>query len=886
MKVNEADDVRTPACHLEMIYDRPRYNTREGDMIVGGILEISSSGSRSPSPSFSSKNQEVDKCIQYPGLGQGVVPSLRHPRPHVVASTGSLTGTQALSKVYVKNEATDSPQATYPHKYLRHLLVFIFAIEEINNRTDLLPNITLGFQVYDTCNREHEAIQSVLDVLSGSDDPIPNYDCHQKSKVFGFIGHRTISSSMASAALTGVYQYPQISYGAMNPSFDSKFQFPSFYSTVPDVKDQFIAIILLLKHFGWNWVGIVSSDDEDGQKVNTELKTLLIQNKICVEFAVTLTDHYYIERIEKAYRSLSMSTCSIVILYGNAKAGNLIHAMSDISASRKIFVLFGAFQIYNNQEYVTVLNGSLLVDLHRGNIPGLKDYLLDINPEKYPDNPMILDVWRDEFSCVPESIEKVSYDKACRESYSFRSVDPSSYDVENFRYTFSVFSAVYALAYALHDVYLHNKVIETRTQNCHLWQMNRYLRRAHITTKGGEEIQFNDGKVSPRFDLLNIVFTPNTSLSIITVGYFYNYGKGVKLKLNESAIQWSPKFSQTPRSLCSASCLPGYQKLQHKGGQPCCHHCVPCPENEITNKNDMERCYKCPEDQWPNERRDTCIQRTIDFLSYGDTLGTSLMFMALLFCFGTIIMFGIFVKHKDTPIVKANNRTLSFILLISLILSFLCPLLFIGRPTKISCLLRQAVFGTIFSVAVSSVLAKTITVVLAFNVTRPNSINKWMMKQFSVFLLIICSSWQLVICVFWFVVSPPFPEYDTQVEVGKIILQCNEGSVTAFYIVIGYMGCLAVFSFILAFLARKLPDTFNEAQYITFSMLVFCSVWISFIPAYLSTKGKYMVAVEVFAILSSSAGLLGCIFIPKCYIILMRPELNVKVTVAQRKALQ
>ncbi|XP_018425900.1 PREDICTED: vomeronasal type-2 receptor 26-like [Nanorana parkeri] len=696
--------------------------------------------------------------------------------------------------------------------YLRHLLAFIFAIEEINNRTDLLPNITLGFQVYDTCNREHEAVQSVLDVLSGSEDPIPNFDCHKKNKVVGFIGHRTIPSSLASAALTGIYQYPQISYGAMNPTFYSKFQFPSFYSTVPDVKDQFATIILLLKHFGWNWVGIVSSDDEDGQKVNTELKTLLIKNKICVEFAVTLADHYDIARSEKDYHSLSQLTCSIVIVYGNAKANSLINVVSDISASRKIFVLFGAIQIYNNHESVIALNGSLLVDLHRGNIPGLKDYLLDINPEKYPDNPMIFDAWRDEFSCVPESIEKESYDKACRESYSFRSVDPSRYDVENFRYTFSVYSAVYALAYAPHDE--------------------------------------------------------------------------VRLQLNESAVQWSPKFSQTPRSLCSESCLPGYQKLQHKGGQPCCHHCAPCPENEITNKNDMERCYKCPEDQWPNERRDSCIQRTIEFLSYGDTLGFSLMFMALLFCFGTIIMFGIFVKHKDTPIVKANNRTLSFILLISLILSFLCPLLFIGRPTKISCLLQQAVFGTIFSVAVSSVLAKTVTVVLAFNVTRPNSINKWMMKQFSVFLLIICSSGQLVICVFWFVFSPPFPEYDTKVEVGKMILQCNEGSVTAFYILIGYMGCLAVFSFIVAFLARKLPDTFNEAQYITFSILVFCSVWISFIPAYLSTKGKYMVAVEVFAILSSSAGLLGCIFIPKCYIILMRPELNVKVIVAQRKALQ
>ncbi|XP_077345316.1 vomeronasal type-2 receptor 26-like [Lithobates pipiens] len=297
----------------------------------------------------------------------------------------------------------------------------------------------------------------------------------------------------------------------------------------------------------------------------------------------------------------------------------------------------------------------------------------------------------------------------------------------------------------------------------------------------------------------------------------------------------------------------------------------------------MERCYKCAEDKWPNERRDTCIQRTTEFLSYGDIVGLSLILISVILCFVTIIIFGIFVKYKDTPIVKVNNKTLSFILLLSLILSFLCPLLFIGHPTKVSCLLQQAVIGMTFSVAISSMLAKTVTVIVAFKVTKPNSMQtKWLGKHFSTSILIICSVGQGVICVFWLIFSPPFPEYNTQVMEGKIILQCNEGSVTAFYIMIGYMGGLAVLSFIVAFLARKLPDTFNEAHYITFSMLIVSSVWLSFIPAYLSTKGKYMVAMEVFAILSSSAGVLGCIFIPKCYIILLRSEMNVKTSVTQR----
>ncbi|XP_068089249.1 vomeronasal type-2 receptor 26-like [Hyperolius riggenbachi] len=341
-----------------------------------------------------------------------------------------------------------------------------------------------------------------------------------------------------------------------------------------------------------------------------------------------------------------------------------------------------------------------------------------------------------------------------------------------------------------------------------------------------------------------------------------------------------------PSSVCTPSCFPGYRKVPQEGQQRCCYNCVPCAEGEISNQTDMEKCRRCTEDHWPNEVRDTCIPRPVEFLSYGDGLAVCFLVFSLFFCFLAGVVLAIFITHKDTAIVKANNQNLSFILLLSLVFSFLCPLLFIGHPTKISCLLRQVTFGNIFTLAVSSILAKTVTVLLAFNTIKPNRRRSSMLgKYFPAFFLILGSFGQSVICVFWLNFSPPFPEYNSHVEVGKVILQCNEGSVTAFYTVIGYMGCLATISFIVAFLARNLPDTFNEAQYITFSMLVFCSVWIAFIPAYLSTKGKYMVAVEVFSILASSAGLLSCIFIPKCYIILMRPKLNTKTGVTVRRTL-
>ncbi|XP_066450471.1 vomeronasal type-2 receptor 26-like isoform X1 [Eleutherodactylus coqui] len=414
-------------------------------------------------------------------------------------------------------------------------------------------------------------------------------------------------------------------------------------------------------------------------------------------------------------------------------------------------------------------------------------------------------------------------------------------------------------------------------------QVNRYLKNINFTTPGGESVYFDhEGNSPANFDLLNM-FVSNKTDKIKQVGYYQD--KDGQFHINDSEIHWDPGFSQIPRSACSESCLPGYRKVPLEGQQRCCYYCTPCPEGEISNQTDMERCLKCPEDQWSNDRRDACILRPIEFLSYGDTLGISLLAVAGLFCIFTAVILGIFIAYKDTAIVKANNRNLSFILLLSLILSFLCLLFFIGRPTRISCLLRQVAFGIIFTIAVSAVLAKTVTVILAFSATKPNrTLRRWLWRHVSSFLLIICSSIEVVICVFWLSLSPPFPDYNAEVEVGKIILQCNEGSVIGFYMVLGYMGFLAVLNFIIAFLARKLPDVFNEAQYISFSMLVFCSVWISFIPAYLSTKGKYMVAVEAFTISASSAGLLGCIFIPKCYIILLRPELNMKGNlVIQRK---
>ncbi|XP_029437125.1 vomeronasal type-2 receptor 26-like isoform X1 [Rhinatrema bivittatum] len=665
-------------------------------------------------------------------------------------------------------------------------------------------------------------------------------------------------------------------------------KFPYFYRTVPSELSLCAGLLKLLKHFDWTWVSIMAPDDESSTRAVQILKEGIEQNGGCVAVTETFSHNKAITQEQMGKMIRRMLVTKVLILYCTSQYGRSVFSeINTVIVPGIVWIItaevdiFSSFDINLHEQNQTWQrrNNLLAFTVAKKNIPSFSKFIREVNNTLFPRamNPVLW--W--EMLCdsrCPKSIRR-----SCSTNKTPYEGLPCSRKYLGSSY--SVYNAVYALAHALHDRATSGSGSNAVSQgdserflDFRPWQFHRYLKNVHFKNSLGDEMFFDENGDPPiGYYIINMASLRNGTRMSEIVGSYNPYApQGRDFTIDEKAIAWDGELLQLPiRSKCSDSCLPGFRKLQKRGEPVCCYECIPCPEGEISNQTDMDVCTKCPEDKWSNQKRDACIPKVITFLSYEEPLGIALSLISICFFLITAVILRIFINYKDTPIVKANNRELSYILLVSLMLCFLCSLIFIGRPKDITCILRQTVFGVTFSISLSSILAKTITVVMAFQATKPGSkFRKWMGSRVSNSIVLSCSLPQAFLCLAWLCAAPPFSYLNMQSETGKILIECNEGSIIAFYCVLGYLGLLAGVSFFIAFLARNLPDSFNEAKYITFSMLVFCSVWVSFIPTYLSTRGKYMVVVEIFAILASSSGLLGCIFIPKCYIILLRPERN------------
>uniref|UniRef100_A0AAX7V0J9 G-protein coupled receptors family 3 profile domain-containing protein n=1 Tax=Astatotilapia calliptera TaxID=8154 RepID=A0AAX7V0J9_ASTCA len=683
---------------------------------------------------------------------------------------------------------------------LSHAMVF--AIEEINNNTELLPGIRLGYQIYDSCASVSMTVHLAFQFLNSLDLVFhTGKNCSQSGMVMAVVGE---SGSTPSISI--------------------------FFRTIPSDQFQAAALAKLIKHFDWTWIGAVRSDSDYG---NNGIASFL-------------------EKVADA-----------VVVVAFASSGDMKILFEELSREP-----FPPRQWIGSESWVTnpglrkysFLAGTIGFGIQKSVIPGFRNFLLNLSFAQVAVSPLLTEFWEDSFNCTIKESNSAGK-KVCNGTEDIKTLQTPYTDTSQLRISNMVYKAVYAIAHAIHNALCQG----------------RNVTKVNFS-RNGYDVSFDtNGDPVAIYELVNWQKTMAGITDIVTVGlYDASLPEGQEFQINKNII-WMEGSTKVPVSVCSGSCPPGTRKVLQKGKPICCYDCTACPEGEISNTTGKVKCLSVHVKCFYDANLDTCIPKPIEFLSFQDILGIILATFSVLGACLTIITTAIFLRHRTSPIVRANNSELSFLLLISLTLCFLCSITFIGAPSEWSCMLRHTAFGITFVLCISCVLGKTIVVLMAFKARLPGSnVMKWFGPPQQRMTVMSFTFIQVLICTIWLVLSPPFPIKNLTAYKEKIILECALGSAVGFWAVLGYIGLLAAFCFVLAVLARKLPDNFNEAKLITFSMLIFCAVWITFIPAYVSSPGKFTVVVEIFAILASSFGLIMCIFAPKCFIILFKPEKNTK----------
>ncbi|KAL3991763.1 torsin-1 [Sarotherodon galilaeus] len=775
------------------------------------------------------------------------------------------------TSVYPERTFTSEPQQPHCTGFdivgFRNAMTMAFAIEEINKNLNLLPNVTLGYSLYDNCGALVVALSSALSLASGQEEQfLLQENCSGIPPVLGIVGDHYSTFSIAISSVLSLYNIPIVSYFATCSCLSDRQRFPTFFRTIPSDAFQVRAMIQILKHFGWTWIGLLVSDDDYG----------LHSGDGCLAYLEILPWDSDPSELKRIVHLIKTSTARVVIVF--AHEIHLIQLMEEVGNKKSKQNVIGrqwiasetwtTASVLQTAHLTPYLRGTLGIAIRRGEIPGLREFLLKIHPDQ-------------------------SDNGRYNNNLHIENVETEFFDLSNLRPDYNVYKAVYSLAYALNDM-LHCKpgTGPFRGHSCATlqtmepWQLIHYLQNVNFTTPFGDQVSFDEnGDALPVYDVMNWLHLPDGQIKVQNVGEVKRSGfKSEELTIDEDKIFWNFESGKPPRSVCSESCPPGTRMARNKGQPECCFSCIPCSKGKISKNNNSLECTSCPEDFWSNPQNDHCVPKKTEFLSYHEPLGICLTTASLLGTFICAVVLGIFFYHRRTPMVRANNSELSFLLLVSLKLCFLCSLLFIGRPRVWTCQLRHAAFGISFVLCVSCILVKTMVVLAVFKASKPGggTILKWFgsMQQRGTVLALTCI--QAGICTAWLVSSSPAPHKNMQYHNDKIVYECAVGSTVGFAVLLGYIGVLAVLSFLLAFLARNLPDNFNEARLITFSMLSFCAVWVAFVPAYVNSPGKYADAVEVFAILASSFGLLVALFGPKCYIILLKPERNTKKAIMGR----
>ncbi|EDV24775.1 uncharacterized protein TRIADDRAFT_11614, partial [Trichoplax adhaerens] len=761
----------------------------------------------------------------------------------------------------------------------------IYAIEQINQDKQLLPNIKLGYDLRDTCDTANLASIQALHFITKSIEGDHQTSGYHRNKIVGIVGALRTKGSFAAATILSNFDLAQVSYGSSSRILDDKERFKTFFRTIPSDIYQARALVDIIKYFQWSYVGLLAIDDGYGEMLASTFTSIALQNSICIPVYRTFPLKWTKKHLREIIKQfVKLTEIKVILLFcTETDASAIFEEASRQNLKGKIFIGCDAWGYGRNiaNKFPDVIEGALSVAFPFNPLLAFRRYLQRLNIcEKENLNP-----WLFQFLLQQQNNITLGKELDCKlmQELYLQLLQQDSQDP--LEYSDFAIDAVYAVAHALHQS-LHCNHTACPLHNLDEFKSSDIVNALYNLTFKSVTSNYvyidGNGPGHGEYTILNHQYdSKSNQFQFKPIGrweYDLRHENISKLIINNSEVSWSrqQKLPFIPISQCSRDCQPGEYR-QYFTDMNCCWNCLPCPINSISNITNAHMCYTCDVGLIPDPTQSQCILVNITYLTISHPLIITLIVIISIGIICVLAVWSVFIKHQQTAIVRASNNLFTNCLLAGILLTYTVPVIIILPISSLTCNLTYITFMTSFAYIMAVILAKTYLLIkIFFPQSRLDKIMRKILCSRSApqsTIIVIIMTIVTLVQVVVLTADPLMPaRYVSNNEL--VYAYCTANTMSGFGLTISILLALNTMCIIFAYKTRRLPQNFNEARYIYFVSITMCLVLCVIFPSYLVTRGPIQNAIAAFSIFAISTALLACLFVPKIYIIICYPELN------------
>ncbi len=595
---------------------------------------------------------------------------------------------------------------------IQTLYTYVYSVNQINNNSTLLPNISLGLIAMDLKGSLSGSVARSLQFTPALTEECQQLLLSERRKVAGVIGPLNSAQSKVTAPIFSLYEIPQISPLASSDELSNKRLYPYFFRIAPPDRLVAQAIADTLKYFNWTYIYFFYDESVVGLNAYKESIKSLRKVGVCLAEQILVTNDFTEDDFDRVVKKMLNDRRGHVVittfrydyrLHQSFKKHNLEHQVIWGTAyCRNTFI-----NSWISHGLGNLILGSFNFIYVETPIPGLIDYLGNLTLSKDTGNVWLQHYFEKEFDCIVDG----NMSNSCDNYQMSNTKDLPS----PFRPQHQV-NAVYAFAYALDalirkdcpEAFNDPSLLDSCVRPYALKDIMKEV-TVHSPThtfkfdSNGDlgydlviqQLQLTNKSGSPHYTYMNIGIWNHKTHEVIIDWDLVNW----------DYFHWTKQESGVPESLCGKPCQYGEAIIQ--GEQPCCWTCFRCRNNEVITDNGT-MCTACPSLTWPNETTfENCIIIPPTYLTWSDPYAIGLCGLAGLGLISALAIICLVIKYRERRVIKGASWELTLVTLIGLTMSFVTVMFFIAKATFVICIFGRIGFNISCTLIFGPLLVKT-----------------------------------------------------------------------------------------------------------------------------------------------------------------------------------